>query len=195
MANTSASGGPLVPSSTAPVEDDAFEDLIGNTISGLTAIARSLVRPRWQPKPPPMPKNDVSWCAFGIMELDGDWSAHNRHVPDGDGHTEQTRHETLTLLASFYGPNGYSKASQLRDGLWLPQNWEALNGVGVALLECSRARTATDIINERFIRKVDLEMRFRRVTTRIYPILNLLSAQGSFSTDTGHVQPFIVTET
>lgn len=192
MANTSASSGPLVPSATTPVEDDAFEDLIGDTISGLTALDRGLVRPRWQPKPPPMPADNVPWCAFGIMEIDGDWSAYRRHVPDGDGYDEQTRHETLMILASFYGPRGYSKASQLRDGLWVPQNWEALNVVGVALLECSRARTATDIVNERFIRKVDLEMRFRRTITRTYPILNLLSAQGSFTTNPGHVQPFIV---
>ncbi|MEZ2410545.1 hypothetical protein AB6806_27490 [Bosea sp. RCC_152_1] len=192
MANTSATGGPLVPSSTTPVEDDAFEDLIGNTISGLTGITRGMVRPRWQPTPPPMPPDNVSWCAFGIMELDADWGAHQQHHPEGDGSTELTRHETLTMLASFYGPNGYSKASQLRDGLWIKQNWDSLNAAGVALLECSRARTATDIVNERYIRKIDLEMQFRRVITRTYPILNLLSAQGSFTTDTGHLQPFIV---
>lgn len=192
MANDSATGGPLVPTATTPVEDDAFEDLIGNTISGLTAIERGNVRPRWQPKPPAMPPDNVSWCAFGIMELDADWGAHQQHIPDGDGSTELTRHETLTILASFYGPNGYSKASQLRDGLWLKQNWDALNAVGVALLECSKARTASEPINTRFIRKIDLEMRFRRVIARSYPILNLLSAQGSFTTDLGHVQPFIV---
>lgn len=192
MPNTSATGGPLVPTATTPVEDDPFEDLLGNTISGLTAIERLNVRPRWQPKPPAMPPDNVSWCAFGITELDGDWSASQRHISDGDGRTEQTRHETLTILASFYGPAGYSKASQLRDGLWLKQNWAALNQAGVALLECSRARTASDLVNTRFIRRIDLEMRFRRAITRSYPILNLLSAQGSFTTDLGHVQPFIV---
>lgn len=194
MVNTSATGGPLVPSSTTPVEDDPFEDLLGNTISGLTAIERKLVRPRWQPKPPPVPADTVSWCAFGIMELDADWGSYQRHVPVGDGHNDLIRHETLTILASFYGPSGYSKASQLRDGLWIKQNWDALNQVGVALLECSRARTATDIVNERFIRKVDLEMRFRRVITRSYPILTLLAAHGSFTTQDG-TEPFTVTET
>ena len=191
MANTSATGGPLVPSATTPVEDDGFEDLIGNTVAALTAIDRKLVRPRWQPKPPPMPADNVSWCAFGIMELDADWGGHLQHMPAGEGSSELTRHETLTILASFYGPSGYSKASQLRDGLWIKQNWDALNAVGVALLECSRARTASDLKNERFIRRIDLEMRFRRVITRIYPILNLLSAQGSISTPDA-TQPFIV---
>ncbi len=195
MANDSATGGPLVPTATTPVQDDPFEDLIGNTIAGLTGITRGLVRPRWQPKPPAMPADTVSWCAFGIMEIDADWGAHLRHIPDGDGSSEMTRHETLVILASFYGPSGYSKASQLRDGLWIKQNWDALNAVGVALLECSRARTASDLVNGRFIRRIDLEMQFRRVITRTYPILNLLSAQGSFTTDLGHVQPFIVMET
>lgn len=194
MVNTSATGGPLVPSSTTPVQDDAFEDLLGNTISALTAIDRGLVRPRWQPKPPPMPSDTTSWCAFGIMDLDADWGAHQQRIPAGDGSTEMTRHETLTILASFYGPNGYSNASQLRDGLWLKQNWDALNAVGVALLECTKARTASDLINERYIRRIDIEMQFRRVITRSYPILNLLSAQGSISTPDA-TQPFTVPET
>jgi hypothetical protein len=194
MANTSASGGPLVPSTTTPVQDDPFEDLIGNTIAGLTGIARGLVRPRWQPKPPAMPADTVSWCAFGIMEIDGDWASHLQHVPAGDGSTVATRHETLRMLASFYGPAGYSNASMLRDGLWIQQNWDALNAVGVALLECSRSRTASELVNNRYIRKVDLEMVFRRVITRTYPILNLLSAQGSIVPDPGEPQPFIVTE-
>jgi hypothetical protein len=194
MPNTSATGGPLVPSSTTPAEDDAFEDLIGNTIAALTAIDRVNVRPRWQPKPPPMPDDNVSWCGFGVMNLEADWSAHQQHIPDGEGSTELTRHETLTILASFYGPDGYSNASQLRDGLWVKQNWDALNAIGVALLECSRARTASDLINERFVRRVDLEMQFRRVITRSYPILNVLSVVGEIIADTGDAQPFTVPE-
>lgn len=194
MANTSASGGPLVPSTTTPVEDDAFEDLIGNTVAALTAIDRKLVRPRWQPKPPAMPSDTTNWCAFGITEILSDWASHLQHVPDGDGSTIATKHETLRTIASFYGPSGYSKASQLRDGLWIAQNWEALNSVGVALLEASAIRTASDLVNERFIRKVDLELVFRRVVTRTYPILNLLSAQGSITSDPGATQPFTVTE-
>ena len=192
MPNTSGTGGYLVPSTSAPPEDDAFENLIGGAISGIAGIDRILVRPRWQAEPPPMPAIDVSWCAFGITEIVADWSAATVHQSAGDGSDEVTRHDTVRTLASFYGPLGYSKASQTRDGLWVPQNWEQLRAAGVALYEAGPIRTASDLINERFIRRIDIELVFRRAVTRTYPVLNLLSAQGSFRTDLGYVQPFTV---
>lgn len=192
MANTSATGGYLVPASTQPAENDAFEDLIGGAISGIAAIDRMLVRPRWQAEPPPMPAIDVDWCAFGITEIVADWSASTVHLPEADGSDEVVRHDSVRTLASFYGPAGYSKASQVRDGLWVPQNWEVLRAAGVALYEASAIRTASEPMNERFVRRVDLELVFRRAVTRVYPVLNLLSAQGSFRTDLGYVQPFTV---
>lgn len=195
MANTSASGGYLQPSSTAPVENDAFEDLLGGLIAGISGLTRGLVRPRWQATPPAMPTITTNWCAFGITAIDADWSAATTHIPDGEGADEVVRHDTVHILVSFYGPAAYGLAAQVRDGLWVPQNFEAVRMAGIALLECDRIRTASDLINERFVRRVDLDILLRRAVVRTYPILNLLTAQGAFVLDRGVVQPFTVTET
>ena len=192
MANTSATGGYLAPSSTAPVEDDAFENFIGDAVAGITGLTRSLVRPRWQPEPPPHPPIEVDWCAIGITVITSDYGVVKLHRPDGDGHDEVQRHETDELLASFYGPQAYSLASRLRDGLMVDQNREALRAGCVNILECTRMRTASDLVNERWVRRVDLEISLRRAVLRSYPILNVLSAVGAFETQDGTSQPFIV---
>ena len=191
MANTSASGGYLAPSTTT-VEDDAFENFIGNAVAGITGLARGFVRPRWQPEPPPHPPIEVDWCAIGITVITADYGVVKLHRPDGADHDEFQRHETGDLLASFYGPMAYSLASRLRDGLMVDQNREALRAGSVNILECTRMRTTSDLVNERWVRRVDLEISLRRAVLRTYPILNVLSAVGSFETQDGTSQPFIV---
>lgn len=194
MANTSATGGYLSPTSGAPVEDDAFEDLICDVIAGISGIDRGNVRPRWQAKPPPFPKDDVTWCGAGIMESVADFSASTRHIGAGAGSDEVVRHDTVRVVASFYGPLANSRAGLVRDGLCVSQNRDALRSASVAVLECTTLRTASDLLNERWVRRVDLDVIVRRAITRIYPILNLISAQGEFRTSGGYVQNF-VTET
>lgn len=192
MPNDSSTGGYLSPVSSRPVEDDAFEDFVGNVVAGVTGLARGMVRPRWQSKPPPHPDITTNWCAIGITTIVSDYGTVKIHHSEGQGSDEQQRHDTVDLLASFYGPGAYSLASRLRDGLMVAQNREAMRAAGVNLLEATRMRTASDLLNERFIRRVDLEIRLRRAFVRTYPILNLLSAVGSFETSDGTSQPFTV---
>lgn len=192
MANTSATGGYLAPSSTTPVEDNAFEDFIGNVIAGITGITRALIRPRWQPKPPAHPPIETNWCAIGITVITSDYGVVKLHRPDVDGSDDLQRHDTVELLASFFGPLAYSLASRLRDGLMVDQNREAMRAGGVNILECTRMRTASDLINERWVRRVDLEISLRRAVVRSYPILNVLSVPGDFHAQDGTSQPFTV---
>ena len=72
MPNDSSTGGYLSPVSSRPVEDDAFEDFIGNVVAGITGLARAMVRPRWQPKPP-HPAITINWCAIGITTIVSDY--------------------------------------------------------------------------------------------------------------------------
>lgn len=192
MPNDSSTGGYLSPVSSRPVEDDAFEDFVGNVISGITGLTRAMVRPRWQPKPPPHPDITTDWCAIGITTIVSDYGTVKIHHPEGQGADEQQRHDTVDLLASFYGPSAYSLASRLRDGLMVAQNREAMRAAGVNLLEATRMRTASDLLNERFIRRVDLEIRLRRAFVRTYPILNVLSVSGVIQAQDGEPQPFTV---
>jgi len=183
MSNTSATGGYLAPTTPAPLDDDALDDFFAVLVCGITGLDRNLVRPRWQPEPPPEPAIGVNWCAIGVMDSEPDAGAWIRHRPAGDGSDDMQRHETLNVLASFYGPSASGNAARLRDGLALPQNREVLQLSGMGFVENGRAVLLPDLVNQQWRRRVDLPMSFRRQVSRTYPVLNLLSAEGEIATD------------
>lgn len=185
MTNTSATGGYLVPSSAGPAEDDALEDLIHDAIAGITGLVGTLVRPKFQPRPPDRPELSVDWCAFTVTSDDPNWGAAIIHHPEGDGSDEMRRHSTLDVLCTFYGPNANGYATKLREGLLLPQNFEALQANGIDFLEAGRVFAAPEFINNQWNRRRDLTIRFRREVSRTYPVLNLLSAEGTVVSDDG----------
>lgn len=193
----SSTGGYLRPvaSPDSPVWDDAFEDQMQSLLVGITGMEGRLVRPRWQPVPPAMPDQTQNWCAIGIVSVNSDYGRETVHHPAGEGSDEVRTHETIELLASFYGPGCYGLASVLRDGLYLPQNREAILGQGMALLDTGRLVTTSDLVGTVWRRRVDLDFRLRRRVVRRYEILNLLSAQGSIHTNWGGPpQDFTVSE-
>lgn len=195
MVNTSATGGYLVPDPTVGSEDDAFENMLGDAVAGITALPRGLVRPRWQAKPPAWPTPETDWCAIGVTESVSDSSAMTEHRAAGDGYDVVTRHETVTIVASFYGPRGFSLATMMRDGLMVSQNRDQMRAAGVAVQECSDIQSAPALMNEQWVRRWDLTLLARRAIVRTYPVLNLLSAHGSLQVEKGeYVQNFEVTE-
>lgn len=194
MPNTSATGGYLAPSSAAPVNDEAFDRFFQAVIVGLTGIAATLVRPRWAEVPLPIPERGVNWSAFGVMGIEADDYPVVLHKSAGDGTDEMQRHETVELMVSFYGPNSARSATLFRDGLYIPQNREELWKAQVALLDVGRLLSVPDLINNTWRRRIDAPLRLKRCITRVYPVLNLLSAQGSLTTAAGTTQAFTVTE-
>jgi hypothetical protein len=182
VTNTSATGGYLVPSSPPPAEDDGLEDQIKLMIQGITGFDPNFVRPRWQPTPPKQPPANANWCAFGVTRQDPDTYASIVHDGTGDGTDTAIRHETIEILASFYGPAGQGYAAMLRDGLMIPQNREALYANGMALYDAMEIIAAPDLTNTQWIRRYDLTVRLRRRVERTYPVLNLLSAEGTIET-------------
>lgn len=191
MSNTSATGGYLVPSSTAPAEDDALDDLFADVVAGVTGLDRDqMVRPRWQRTPPAEPAIDVNWCAVGVMDSDPDANAWIGHDHAGNGSDRMQRHEQIEVLASFYGPNAKGYASLLRDGLAVTQNREALYAAGIAYVEAGRIIAAPDLANQQWRRRFDITLTFRRQVNRTYPVLNLLSAEGEIATDPAASTPW-----
>lgn len=194
MTNTTATGGYLLPDPTVGTEDDFLEDVLGDVVAGICDLPRNMVSPRWQPEPPAWPDPSVNWCAVGVTQSVGDWGATEEHYGEGDGHSIVTRHETLVVVASFYGPNSFSKATMLRDGLQLSQNRDELSVAGMSVTEAIDIVTAPVLLSEKWTRRYDLTLRLRRAIRRTYPVLNLLSAQGMFRTGS-YTQNFEVTET
>lgn len=185
MANTSASGGYLSPAQTpAPLEDIDLDKLFASVAAIITGLPGKMVRPRWQPQVPKQPETDIDWCAIGAMVTNPDAGPAITHNSDGDGADEYVRHEEIEVLASFYGPNCQGFAGKLRDGLAIPQNCEALRANDIAFVECGRIVPVPEFINQKWQRRRDILLRFRRKISRVYPVLNVLSADVNLIDDT-----------
>lgn len=185
--NTSATGGYLTPAAPA-LEDDALEDFLHDVIAGITGIANDLVRPRWQPEPPDIPERGQYWCAFGIPMQKADFQPYLRHDPGDDiedGTDILERHENLDVLCSFYGPNTTARlyAEYWRDGLQIPQNNEQLSMAKWGLIETGDIIPVPTLVKDKWLYRSDITVRFRRLITNVYPVLNLLSARVILITD------------
>lgn len=200
--NTSATGGYLIPDpppAPGPLEDDALADFFQEVIVGITALDKKMVRPKWQADPVNNPGLTTDWCALGVQLEDSDTFAFIQHITNEtypDGADVFQRHENLFINCHFYGPNAGANASKLRDGLFVAQNRDALTANGMGVYDMGKPRRIPDFLNERWYPRVDITIAVRRCVTRIYPILNIVSASGTiYGEGSGGVEvvPFTVT--
>jgi hypothetical protein len=183
MPNTSATGGYLLPDGvlSTPDEDDVLDAAFQKAIAGITGLAGPMVRPRWQTVVPTQPEPTVNWCAFGVMSQavqDGPYIQHN-----SSGSDTLSRHEDISILCTFYGPSCHRFAMVLRDGLHIPQNVYALRAGGVSFIDAGLIRTLPEFVNQQWIRRADIPVRFRRQVSRTYSVLNILAADITFVND------------
>lgn len=176
MATDSSASGFLAPSSQ-DVYDNALDDLLQAAIVGITGITGSLVRPRWQPEPPTQPDFAVDWCAFGIVDLDPDTFSFERHDPTGNGSTAVEEDEILTVLHSFYGPHASQLCERFRKGISITQNRDTLYSSGILLTEVQGAIVIPALLKEKWVKRVDVRVIYRRRTSTSYAILNVQSGQ------------------
>lgn len=196
-ANTSATGGFLVPSSTPPIEDGALEDVLTAIVAGVTGIDPTLVRPRWQMLPPKEPEIAVDWCGVGVLNETPDAgnqsTTHDPNDADGLGSSTTRQQSTLEIMASFYGPNARGNASLLRDGLMVSQNREALFALDMGLIsKPGPSVRVPELVNNQWRNRVDLTFSIRRSVARTWPIENLLGAPITIEADDGSSQSFTV---
>lgn len=179
--------GTLQPIDVLPPDDDAALDAVLQTwIVSLTGLPGSLVRPRWQPAPPPEPDQGTNWCAIGIMSQVPDANNWERQNPLGGGglgdHTAQ-RHEELEALVTLYGPSAAGYAGLVQDNSQIDQNRALLDAHGIQLIGTGIIRIVPELINQIFVRRVDLSIGFRRQIDRTYAIRTLLTAQTHTTVD------------
>lgn len=172
----------------APLEDDAFENFLHDLFAGITGMANELVRPRWQPEPPNQPARELNWLAFGIMDIDADTYAVTEHDPatigpNPPGSDSLQRHETVEVLISSYGPNSMKNLAVLRDGLQIEQNRAVLTANGMGLTNTGRINPAPSLVKEKWLKRFDMLMVFRRQVRRVYSVYNLASAVGTLNTE------------
>lgn len=175
MATSSQQAGYLRPTAS-PAYNDPLDDILQEAIVGITGIPGNLVRPRWQPEPPQQPSFDTNWCAFGIVRSVVDAFAYEGHDPAGEGTSSVDRDELLYVLHSFYGPDSHAFCEQFRDGFEVGQNRAALLAQGVALMEVGEATILPALLKEKWVKRVDVTVTYRRRTSRVYQVRTIQSA-------------------
>lgn len=186
----SATGGYLLPQTppAAPLEDNALEDFLQSVVAGVTGLSGKVIFPRWQPDVPNQPNFPDSWAAFGITDYDPDiyaWINHDPTANAGQGADQMWRNEVLTMLLSFYGPNAGTYAALFRDGMQIAQNREPLFLAGMAHIEAGQTRAVPSLAKNRWVKRMDVVWRVKRVVPRDYPVLHILSATAGIYTDAG----------
>jgi hypothetical protein len=184
----SSTGGYLSPAITpAPLEGDSLNTFVQPVIVGITGLPGPMVRPAFQIEPPDAPDAGQAWAAFRYQNRDTDTFPYVGH--NADGSDTLRRHEIINILVSFYdlGTSGLADhyAALLRDGLGIPQNVEALKAAGMGLVGCGGMTTVPVILKQRWMYRVDLPFSIRREIVRVYPVLNLLTATATVTTDSG----------
>ncbi len=183
MPNDSSTGGPLAPAGTVPYDAD-LDAIFQALVAGITGLAGQYVRPFWQPVVPKQPDQTTNWCALAVTVIPVNDGPSITHDPTGNGSDVYIRHEQIDVLAAFYGPAAQGNASILRDGLALPQNTESLNQYGTRWIECASMRSVPDLVNEKWIRRTDVNCTFRREVSRVYPVLTLVGSNIDLFDDT-----------
>lgn len=190
-ANDSASGGYLVDQPPPPATVNDLQAALQTALTALSGLPGSLVRPRWQPMPPVQPPVETTWLAVGVTNVEADEYPFLLHVGDvvlpgatAPGYTIMQRHSTITVVASFYGPMADGTAAQVRDALYIPQNYEGLMPVGMKLRTIHDIQRVPELINQQYVDRADLRMEFRAMSSRTYPIRDLAGADVTINTDT-----------
>lgn len=196
MPNSSASGGYLLNSATAPPADLPLEDILQASLVGLTGLAPDLVRPRWQETTPNQPDFSVNWLAFGASLSKADQNAHLEHDPSvGDGVSHLSRDEYLEVLLSFYGPQGSSYLTAVRDGLAIDQNRWPLMDHGIKLVGIGDPVNVPALLKDRWVRRIDLRIEFSRRISKTFQVNSLTSATVTINRDPPGHPPTTITIT
>ncbi len=176
MANTSASGGYLNPTK----QTLNVQQFIQTVIAGISGIDGKLVRPKWQPDPPIQPANTVNWIAFSIVDSPADANAYVGM--DSEGVETLQRQEYLTINCSIYGPDCYDISGTLRDGFQIQQNLAALQAAKMGFIGVGAPNRTPDLVNEKWIPRVEMPIQLVRMIQRFYPILPFVGANGEIRT-------------
>ena len=163
------------------LDDDDLFDFFHDFIVGLTGLANEVVLPRWQPEAPNIPDTVPNWCGFGITSYKADVFAAD--VMKANGSYELHRHETVELLASFYGPNAGAYARILRDGMQVEQNLDALRTNYIGLVESGEVLMVPSLFKEIWLRRADLQFTVKRQIVRGFPVVSITSFNGTVNNE------------
>ena len=158
--------------------DDDLDNIISANLVLLTGLDASLVRPRFQPEPATQPSFSTNWIAFGVSNYDSDVFAHEEYNPlanGGTGASTVERDELVSVKLSFYGPNNGKLIRQYRDGLQIESIRWALSDANMALVEIQQVINLPALLKDRWVKRLDTTIIFRRRVATTYNVPYLLS--------------------
>lgn len=181
MSNTSATSGYLTPTSSEPLPGDlTLEQFIQTVIVGISGYAGTLVRPKWQIAPPKQPDIGTDWIAYAVSNIIPDANAYT--WLDQDDVDNLQRQEFLEIQVAFYGPNALENISIFRDGFQIQQNLEAMRLANMGFTGITNSQRGPDLVNGRWVERLETTLALVRLVQRIYPILSFASAAGTIHT-------------
>jgi hypothetical protein len=128
----------------------------------------------------------VNWLAFGVSNQVPE--ANSYIGVQADGTNISSRHEKLEIQLSFYGPNADETYGLLRDSLQVQSNRMALRVAQMGFQELSNGQRVPDLINEKWVNRLEATRVLTRQVLRVYPILTFLSVNGTVHTVVGNEQ-------
>lgn len=168
----------ILPSSTTPFPGGlTLTQFIQSILVGVTGLTATLVRPKWQLSPPKNPDVDVNWLAFAVFL--GTPNANASLEMDEDGVMHSQRHQDVKIGCSFYGPDAIDYANIVTDGLQIPNNLEAMTLAGMGYASTGAMISIPDLMNERWVNRIEMEVILRREIKRVYPIVSFVEAEGT----------------
>lgn len=192
MATSSATGGFLAAATLPLVDYDApLEDIFQSTVVGITGIAASFVRPRFQPEMPDYPDFNQDWAALGVSVVKQDVFSYNGQTDTG---SLVERDEWFEVLLSFYGPNCTALMSKWRDGLSIEQNRRPLQQQKINLESIGQPTFLPSLLKERWLKRVDMKCMFSRRVRREYAVLHLLRAHAVIDNES-YITPIGISST
>jgi hypothetical protein len=191
MSGTSATGGYMLDVPPKPPSADDLQRALQTMATALSGIPGNLVRPRWQPMPPAQPDASVTWASIGVVHVEADDYPYIFHVggvatpgSSTPGYDVMQRHMTITVIATFYGPECEDAASQMRDALYMNQNiWPLTQAAWLKLRTVEDLARAPELVNNQWIDRIDLRIQFRAQENRYYPVYDVAAAAVEIITD------------
>lgn len=190
-AGSSDQAGFLAPLSE-PLFDDPLADFLHDFFVGVTGLPGDLVRPRWQREPPNMPPFDTNWLAVGISRIEEDRFSYEGEDPNDPQQDIVSRDELLTVLCSFYGPQGQSLAARVAMAIQLAQNRTYLAQQSITVMEVQGMFNIPALLKEKWVPRCDRNIIFRRRAGWTFAVRAVEQAQAQLDNEV-YITPITVT--